>query len=193
MSCFGFKGGIGTSSRRIDNTFGGYTIGVLVLSNFGNRNQLVIDGVPVGRLLKEDPERTPERGSIMIVVATDAPMLDRQLRRVARRASFGLARTGSIGGHGSGDIVIAFSNHPSVRIPHYGDGWELPVRLVAESGPDADSSAIDAIFTATIEATEEAILNSMFTAHTVIGRDGHRRDALPVDHVMDAIDRYRRQ
>jgi D-aminopeptidase len=191
MSCFGFKGGIGTSSRQIPSALGGWFIGVLVLSNFGQRRQLVIDGVPVGRLLDDESTAVPERGSIMIVVATNAPLSDRQLRRVARRAGFGLARTGSVAGHGSGDVVIAFSNHPSVRVPHYGSGWSQSTEFLAESGPDASSAAIDALFTATIEATEEAILNSLFTAETVTGRDGHRRDAIPVERVLHIMQRYR--
>jgi len=193
MSCFGFKGGIGSASRMLPAEIGGWTVGVLVLSNFGLRHQLVIDGVPVGRLLEEMTVDAPERGSIMIVVATDAPMLDRQLRRLARRAGFGLARTGSMAGHGSGDIVIAFSNNESVRVPHYGTGWTSHVEIIAESGPEASSAAIDGLFAATIESTEEAILNSLFTAQTVVGRDGHRRDALPVDLVLQLMESYRGQ
>ncbi len=191
MSCFGFKGGIGSASRQTASEFGGYTIGVLVLSNFGMRRQLVFDGVPVGRLLENDINPVPERGSIMMVVATDAPLIDRQLRRVARRAGFGLARTGSIAGNGSGDVVIAFSNHPSVRVPHYGDGWTRPIEVVAESGPDASGASIDALFAATIEATEEAIINSLFMAETVVGRDGNTREELPVERVLDLMRRYR--
>jgi D-aminopeptidase len=183
--------GAGTSSRQIPSALGGWFIGVLVLSNFGQRRQLVIDGIPVGRLLDDEGKAVPERGSIMIVVATNAPLSDRQLRRVARRAGFGLARTGSVAGHGSGDVVIAFSNHPSVRVPHYGSGWSQSTEFLAESGPDASSAAIDALFTATIEATEEAILNSLFTAETVTGRDGHRRDAIPVERVLHIMQRYR--
>jgi D-aminopeptidase len=187
MSCFGFKGGIGTSSRVISDQFGGWTVGVLVLSNFGQPEQLVVDGVPVGRYLAGKPASTSERGSIMFVVATDAPLMDRQLKRIAKRTAFGLARTGSIAGHGSGDIAIAFSTHPSVRVPHDARGWSNGIEMLAESGPGSSSNAIDALFAATIEATEESILNSLFMAETVVGRDGNRRAALPIDQVLALI------
>jgi D-aminopeptidase len=189
MAAFGFKGGIGTSSRVLPDDLGGWTVGVLVLANFGTRQQLVIDGVPVGRLLdaQEQQISSPERGSIMIVLATDAPLLDRGLRRLARRAGFGLARTGSIGGHGSGDIVIAFSTAERVRIPHDPPRFTLPIELLAENASHGAARVIDALFTATIEATEEAILNALFRATTVTGRDGHRRDALPLDRIRPAL------
>lgn len=192
MSCFGYKGGIGSASRVVPEPLGGWTVGVLVLSNFGHRHQLTIDGVPVGRILEREVVQESERGSIMIVVGTNAPLIDRQLRRLARRAGFGLARTGSIGGNGSGDIVIAFSNHPAVRVAHFADGWTRQTEFVAESGPDASSSAIDVLFAATIEATEEAILDSLFCADTVVGRDGHVREALPVDRVLEILHAHRR-
>jgi D-aminopeptidase len=187
MSAFGFKGGIGTASRRVPDAVGGWTVGVLVLANFGSRRQLVIDGVPVGRLLERDAAPEPERGSIMLVVATDAPLLDRGLRRLAKRTAFGLARTGSIGGHGSGDIAIAFSSHPGVRVPHYADRTLTSITLLSESGPQADGAPIDALFQATVEATEEAILNALFRAVTVSGRDGNRREALPIDRVRSLL------
>jgi D-aminopeptidase len=187
MSAFAFKGGIGTASRLVPEELGGWTVGVLVLANFGSKRQLVIDGVPVGRLLDDRARCAPERGSIMMVVATDAPLLDRGLRRLARRTAFGLARTGSMGGHGSGDIAIAFSSNPEVRIPHYADAPASPIWLLHENGPQADGAPIDALFQATIEATEEAILNALFRAETVVGRDGHVREALPIDRVMDIL------
>lgn len=183
MSLFGFKGGIGTSSRVIAAEYGGWTVGVLVLGNFGVRRQLVIDGVPVGRLLEAEENPPQERGSIMLVVGTDAPLLDRGLRRLCRRAGFGLARTGSEIGHGSGDVAIAFSNNPAVRTPQDGDGWTQRLEVVAEQGPAGSSAAIDALFQATVEATEEAILNALFRAETVVGRDGNTREALPLDRV----------
>jgi D-aminopeptidase len=187
MSAFGFKGGIGTASRIVPEVVGGWTVGVLVLANFGSKRQLVIDGVPLGRMLADAASPEPERGSIMIVVATDAPLLDRGLRRLARRTAFGLARTGSLGGHGSGDIAIAFSSNPDVRVPHFAGSPVSPVALLHENGPLADGAPIDALFQATIEATEEAILNALFLAETVVGRDGHVREALPIDRVMDIL------
>jgi D-aminopeptidase len=189
MAAFGFKGGIGTSSRVLPDDLGGWTVGVLVLANFGTRQQLVIDGVPVGRLLDVQKQQLspPERGSIMIVLATDAPLLDRGLRRLARRVGFGLARTGSIGGHGSGDIVIAFSTAERVRIPHDPPTFTLPIELLAENASHGGARVIDALFTATIEATEEAILNALFRATTVTGRDGHRRESLPLDRVRPIL------
>lgn len=192
MMAFGWKGGIGTASRVIPARLGGWTVGVLVLANFGKRDQLVIDGVPVGRLLEAQADETPERGSIMFVVATDAPLLDRGLKRLARRTGFGLARTGSMGGHGSGDVAIAFSTAPSVRLPHLATGPTIPVEIVAENGAAGLPSIIDALFAATIEATEEAILNAMFKAATVVGRDGHVGEALPLDRVRSLLESAQR-
>jgi D-aminopeptidase len=189
MSAFGFKGGIGTASRRVSEESVGWTVGVLVLANFGSKRQLVIDGVPVGRMLDLENIKEPERGSIMMVVATDAPLLDRGLRRIARRTAFGLARTGSMGGHGSGDIAIAFSTSASVRIPHVAPAITTNVALLSENGVRGDGSPIDELFQATIEATEEAILNALFRATTIIGRDGHVRYALPVEPVLDILAR----
>jgi D-aminopeptidase len=187
MTAFGFKGGIGTASRVIPASLGGWTVGVLVLANFGRRSQLVVDGVPVGRALTQESTQTPERGSIMIVVATDAPLLDRGLRRVARRAGIGLARTGSMGGHGSGDVVIAFSTSPTVRIPHAAGELTLKVEFVAEGGPAGAGSAIDALFAATVEATEEAIVNALLRATTVAGRDGNVSHALPLESLRQML------
>jgi D-aminopeptidase len=184
MSAFGFKGGIGTSSRVIAADLGGWAVGVLVLANFGRRGDLRIDGVPVGRLLDERRDVEPERGSIMMIVGTDAPCTDRILGRIARRAVLGMARTGSMGGHGSGDVVVAFSASPLVRMPLEADGWILRQETVAEHGIGGASDAIDALFAATVEATEEAILNALFKATTVVGRDGHVREAIPVDNVV---------
>jgi D-aminopeptidase len=184
MSAFGLKGGIGTASRVTPERLGGWTVGVLVLANYGRQDQLRIDGVPVGAELTQDAESTPERGSIMIVVATSAPLLDRALRRVARRAGIGLARTGSIAGNGSGDYVIAFSASEKVRIPHEPAGLIHRLEVVVEDGP-----AIDAIFQATVEATEEAILNALFRATTMTGRDGNTREALPLERVREIMAR----
>ena len=192
MSLFGFKGGIGTSSRWLPESVGGWTIGVLVLANFGRPQSLIIDGVPVGRLLHEGESHEAEKGSIVIVLATDAPMLDRQLRRLARRAVLGLARTGSMGGNGSGDVVLAFSTAESVRSPLSTDGWVTPLQQIAESGPGGSSDAIDALFQAAVEATEEAILNALFRATTVVGRDGNRREALPLERVLPILELHHR-
>ncbi len=183
MSAFGYKGGIGTSSRVIPSELGGWTVGALVLANFGAKRSLLIDGIPAGRILG-DEEPATDKGSIMMIVATDAPLIDRQLGRLARRAILGLARTGSNGGHGSGDVVLAFSTAKSVRRPYASRGWTLPLEIVAEEGPGGSSAAIDALFQGAAEATEEAILNGLFRATSVVGRDGHQREAIPIDDVM---------
>jgi D-aminopeptidase len=186
MIAFGFKGGIGTASRVIPAEAGGWTVGVLVLANFGLPHQLMIEGVHVGRALAAE-QSEPERGSIMLVVATDAPLLDRALGRIARRATVGLARTGSMIGHGSGDVVIAFSTAESVRIPHEAPAITIPVEIVAEGAVAGGARVIDSLFEATAEATEEAILNALFRATTVVGRDGNRADALPLDRVRELL------
>ena len=181
MTAFGYKGGIGASSRVTPSHLGGWTVGVLVLANYGRRDQLRIDGVPVGQMLAA-AEDVPERGSIMMIVATDAPLLDRGLRRLARRAGIGLARTGSIAGNGSGDYVIAFSAAPAVRVPYEPPTPTLPVELLIDTG-----APIDALFQATVEATEEAIVNALFRATTVTGRDGNTREALPIERVTELL------
>ncbi len=181
MTAFGYKGGIGTSSRVIPADLGGWTVGVLVLANYGRRDQLRIDGVPIGQQLAAT-EEPPERGSIMMIVATDAPLLDRGLRRLARRAGIGLARTGSIAGNGSGDYVIAFSASPAVRIPYEPQTPTLPMEIMIDTG-----EPIDALFQATVEATEEAIVNALFRAETIVGRDGNTRHGLPLDRVVPLL------
>lgn len=179
MSLFGFKGGIGTASRRLPADLGGYTVGALVLGNFGRRDQLVIGGVPVGRALLDWRPAPPvvESGSVMVILATDAPMLDRALRRLARRATHGLARTGSISGNGSGDYIIAFSN--AIRLPHDTEALTLNMQHIVEQG-----RLIDALFQATVEATEEAVVNTLFKATTMTGRDGNTRYALPLEETL---------
>jgi D-aminopeptidase len=189
---FGWKGGIGTSSRHLPESLGGYTVGVLVQSNFGGILQVA--GAPVGVELGQyafanqvgadadyDPEAdVQEWGSIMMVVATDAPLSSRNLERVARRAVMGLARTGSYASNGSGDYVIAFSTAEGVRrtatdeIPSYRD---LP------------NDRVSALFEATVEATEEAIYNSLFKAATVTS-NGRTVDALPIDETVEVLRRY---
>lgn len=183
MSSFGFKAGIGTSSRVIAGDLGGWTVGVLVLANFGQRGQLIVDGMPVGRVLREDEIDPPENGSIIVVVATDAPLLDRGLGRLARRTALGLARTGSCGGHGSGEIAIAFSTAESVRVPHEPDGSTLALDVLADDDRGSRAGAIDGLFQGVVEATEEAVLNGLFRADTVVGRDGNRSPGLPLDRV----------
>ena len=184
MILFGFKGGIGTASRRLPAELGGYTVGALVLGNFGRRAQLTVAGVPLGRLLRgwPPPGGREERGSVIVVLATDAPLLDRALGRLARRGALGLARTGSIAGHGSGDFVLAFSS--AIRIPHEPTEPVIPLRHLAESG-----RSIDTLFQAAIEATEEAVVNALFRAETMTGRDGHTAYALPLDEALEHLRR----
>lgn len=187
MSLFGFKGGIGTASRKVPAEAGGFTVGALILGNCGTREQLRIDGVPVGRQLVDwspDPE-VEDTGSIIILIGTDAPMFDRTLNRLARRAAMGLARTGSIAAHGSGDYILAFSN--ANRIPHDDDRTTFTAEHVVETG-----EVINWLFQATIEATEEAILNALFAAETMTGRDGHVRYGLPIEKVAKIVRRYDR-
>ncbi len=176
MSAFGYKGGIGTSSRIVS----GYTIGVLVLVNCGRKEELTIAGSPVGSLLSKRTATMDNYGSIMIIVATDAPLSARQLGRLAKRATHGLARTGANSSHGSGDIVIAFST--AEPIPHYSASSTLRLTRLHESGPD-----ISRLFCGVAEATEEAIVNGLFTAQTVIGRDGNRRVGLPISETLALI------
>jgi len=182
---FGWKGGIGTSSRIASSGDSTWTVGVLVQSNFGGDLQIL--GVPVGRGLgrngvKPQPDPQGPRGSIMIVVATNAPLSDRNLRRLASRAMLGLGRTGSSASNGSGDYVIAFSTHPAVRR----GGPDQARRVTTELANDAMS----ALFQATVEATEEAIYNSLFAATTVSSRGG-TVEALPVTTVMGIMRAHR--
>lgn len=181
MSCLGFKGGIGTASRL---TPFGHTVGVLLLSNFGDRPRLTVDGVAVGRLLAPLPTREPPpAGSCIVVVVTDAPLDSAACVRLARRAGLGLARTGSIGSHGSGEIFLALAT--GLRAPRADERREPPASLPARtalSGP-----ALDPFFAAVVEATEEAVLNSMLTAPTVIGRDGNTSHGLPAGRVAELL------
>ncbi len=174
--CFGYKGGIGTSSRVLPMDQGGYKVGVLVQSNFGG--DFMISGVPVGRILRENTDGSAD-GSCMMVIATDAPVSERNLERMAKRAIMGLARTGGIASNGSGDYVIAFSTANENRIVMNSGRLYFPKYL--------DNSQMTPLFLATIEATEEAILNSLFAASDMTGRDGHTIRALPVDKVMKIL------
>ena len=185
-TCFGWKGGIGTASRVVPADAGGFTVGALAQSNFGRPRDLTILGVPVGRHLLPPgaaPQPTQEKGSVMIVLATDAPLGDRQLRRLCVRAAAGLARTGSHM-HGSGDFVIAFST--AYRIDH------APASLTTTRTVLADErGAMAGLFPAVVECVEEAILNSLCRAETVVGRDGNTRHALPVDEVVALVPKSR--
>jgi D-aminopeptidase len=185
--CFGFKGGIGTSSRVLPESAGGYTVGVLVQTNFGG--VLQIDGVPVGEELKQfymrDQVKDSGDGSCMIIVATDAPLDARNLERLAARAIMGLAKTGGIASNGSGDYVIAFSTDPSLRIPFVSQKKTQTSELLR-------NDEISPLFLATIEATEEAIINSLFMAETMQGKDGRSIDALPLDKVLRIMSKYNR-
>ena len=201
MRCFELKGGIGTASRVVEptdrraswatadrrsgaNDSNGprYTVGVLALTNFGRIERLTIDGVRVGQTLVAEgwpdtgTRRDREHGSCIVVVATDAPLLGSALERLARRAGLGLARTGSIAGHGSGDIFLAFST--GIRIPRGSTSSHWTVQLV-------DDEYLDPLFGAVVDATEAAVIDSLFRADTVAGRDGHIVPGLPVERVME--------
>lgn len=188
MICNGFKGGIGTSSRKLEAKDGGYTVGVLVQCNYGSRQNLRIAGIPVGReIASEDPyayqpSEISERGSIIVVVATDAPVLSHQLKRLTRRVSLGLGRNGSISGDGSGDIFIAFST----ANPH-ADGGKAVVDLKF-----LPNDALDPVFAATVQATEEAIINAMVAAKTMTGIENHKVIGLPHDRLREVLKKYNR-
>lgn len=185
--CFGFKGGIGTSSRVLPEKAGGYTVGVLVQSNFGG--VLQINGVPVGeelgKFFMSDVLPDKADGSCMIVVATDAPLDARNLERLAKRAFMGLAKTGGIASNGSGDYVIAFSTHKGQRIRHQ------PGNAV-HTAEELHNDYLSPLFMAAIEATEEAIINALWAAETMTGKDGHSIQALPKDEVIKILKKYNR-
>jgi D-aminopeptidase len=189
MVCYGFKGGDGTASRVLSKEDGGYTIGVLVQCNCGRRPQLTIAGVPVGKAIPQNVpysmfhdgksgEREGDLGSIIIVIATDAPLLPDQLKRLARRATMGLARTGSTSGNGSGDIFIAFSS----ANPHAWEDSPQPRTVQTVS-----NERISPLFQATVEATEEAIVNALVAGHTMSGIDGHTVIGLPHDELQKVL------
>ena len=198
MVCFGFKCGIGTSSRQLAERDGGYKIGVLVQANFGSREQLTVNGVPVGleipdRIPAADSEPPPKadaakvfekEGSIIIVLATDAPLSSRQLERVAQRAALGMARTGGTSGNSSGDIFIAFST--ANVIPLRGSDKELSIRLLT-------TERVEPIFRAAVEATEEAILNALTMGKTMEGVNGHVAYQLPYDRLATIMAKYGRR
>jgi len=182
MICNEFKGGIGTASRVLDAKFGGYTVGVLVQCNYGWRNQLRIAGIPVGREISEHTFRSDDVGSIIVVVATDAPLIPTQLKRVARRVSLGLGRDGSYSGDGSGDIFIAFSTANAGAASSKGvrDLKMLP------------NDQLNPIFLATVQATEEAVVNAMIAAETMKGINDFEVVSLPHDRLREVLKKYGR-
>jgi D-aminopeptidase len=188
MICYEFKGGSGTASRKIeikekkDALARSFTVGVLVQANCGRRSQLTIAGVPIGKEIPGEVYKE-EAGSIIIVVATDAPLLPHQLKRLARRTSLGLARTGSVSGNGSGDLFLAFSTaNPNVANPDQ----------LMHSVQTIPNDLMDPIFTGVVQATEEAIVNALVDNHSMTGRDDHRVDALPHDRLRELLKKYNR-
>jgi len=181
-TCFDYKGGIGTASRRLPENRGGFTVGILVQTNFGG--VLTIRGVPFDRRAaagETGPEANPAGdGSCMIVVATDAPLDARNLERLAKRALLGIARTGGYFSNGSGDYAVAFSTANSVRVPNRAASPTRTVTLLRDD-------AISPLFQAAAEAAEEAIWNSLFKAVRTEGKDGHVAEALPLDRVKEAL------
>src|ERR1700737_1226509 len=188
MICNGFKGGIGTSSRRLADTDGGYTVGVLVQCNYGTRQNLRIAGIAVGGEIEAPepytlmPSDIAERGSIIVVVATDTPLLPHHLKRLARRVPLGLGRNGSISRNGSGDLFIAFS---TANRDAAGTAGVRDLKMVP-------NESLDAVFAATVAATEEAIVNAMVAARDMKGADGHRVIGLPHDRLREILKKYNR-
>ncbi|WP_299759115.1 P1 family peptidase [uncultured Pontibacter sp.] len=183
--CFGFKGGIGTSSRKLPVNSGGYTVGVLVQTNFGG--VLQVNGAPVGQELEQyfmnQQLKDSADGTCMIIVATDAPVDARNLERMAKRAMMGLAKTGGIASNGSGDYVIAFSINPKLRIPYSSEDK-------TQTAPILRNDEMSPLFLAVIEATEEAIINSLFKAETITGKEGRKVEALPLNKVLKLLKKH---
>jgi L-aminopeptidase/D-esterase-like protein len=188
MLCYEFKGGTGTSSRKLPETLGGWTVGALVQSNFGRRYQLTIAGVPIGQYLTENAPlsggKNPfkqDEGSLIIILATDAPLLPHQLKRLAKRACLGMARTGALGGNGSGDIFLAFST--------------TSTGIAAETTANVNyllNDYIDPLLFASAYASEEAIINSMIAGESMVGYRGMSIDALPHDKLVEILKQYSR-
>ena len=183
MRCYGFKAGIGTSSRVLSEERGGWTVGVLVNSNGGRRHQLRIDGVPVGREITGSPPKPTREGSFIIVIATDAPLTHRQLKQLAIRATHGLARTGTPSTDGSGEFVIAFST--ANIFPSSTETGTFPIKMLV-------NGRLSALFQAAIEATEEAIVNSMTMATTTTGRNGRTMYAIPLKELQKVMQAHGR-
>ena len=199
--CHEFKGGIGTASRVIPEGQGGHTVGVLVQANYGKREWLRVDGVPVGAAIgtvevpspydavrRTGASAPPGSGSIIVVIATDAPLLPHQCERLAQRAGLGIARAGGTGGHTSGDLFIAFAT--GNRLPFETD--EQRPRTLTYDVRAVGDGVIDALFDGVIEATEEAIVNALVAATTMVGRDGVTAHALPHDRLLEVMARYGR-
>jgi D-aminopeptidase len=191
MQCFQFKGGIGSASRQLHPDQGGFMVGVLVQTNLGERSLLTIDGVPVGRHITDRmpkgqlPDYWGEGGnggSCIVVVATDAPLSNHQVSKLAKRAALGLARIGSIGANCSGELMLAFTN--TNRVSASGK--------LSNSIEVMNDRRIDALYQAVIEATEESVVNALFKAHTVIGRDGNTLHALPIDKTLELLHKHGR-
>jgi len=183
MICFEFKGGTGTSSRRLSEKLGGYTVGVLVQCNFGTRHLLRIAGTPVGYEITGKPIWDDDTGSIIVVVATDAPLLPNQMKRMAKRVTLGLGRLGSISGDASGDIFIAYST------ANPGAGLQQKKLVDVQMLPN---DQMDALFEATVQATEEAVVNALVAAKTMTGPEGHTVEALPHDRLREVLKKYNR-
>jgi D-aminopeptidase len=183
MICFEFKGGTGTASRALPEKLGGYTVGALVQCNFGTRHLLRIAGAPVGYEISGKRVWEEDTGSIIVVVATDAPLLPSQMKRIAKRVTLGLGRLGSISGDGSGDIFIAFST------ANAGAGLEQKKPVAVQMLPN---DRMDALFEATVQATEEAVVNALVAARTMTGADGHAVEALPHDRLREVLKKYNR-
>ncbi|MBM3180164.1 MAG: P1 family peptidase [Chloroflexi bacterium] len=191
MICYEFKGGTGTSSRKLPEKLGGWTVGVLVQSNFGQRYQLTVAGAPVGQHFKNDAPYTggenpfkQDDGSLIVIIGTDAPLLPHQLKRLAKRATIGMARTGSLGGNGSGDIFLAFST-ASPNAAHADDKGLANIQTLS-------NNHIDPLLSASALATEEAIINSMVAAEDMTGFNGLDIKALPHKEVKDLLRKYHR-
>lgn len=180
MICFEFKCGIGTASRLLAKDAGGYTVGALVQANFGLRPQLRIAGAPVGREIREQRAYEEEKGSIIVVLATDAPLLPHQLKRVARRATLALGRLGAISGDGSGDIFLAFSTG---NLGDFKNADDSRVSMLS-------NTRIDALFEATVQAVEESIVNALVAAETMSGFDNHRVIAIPHDRLRKTLKKH---
>ena len=192
--CHEFKGGIGTASRVVDEVTGGWTVGVLVQANYGKRSWLRVDGVRVGEAIPFDelpspyddpaasPSPPPGSGSIIVVVATDAPLLPHQCQRLAQRAGLGIARAGGTGGHTSGDLFIAFAT--GNRLPSFAGDDDHPSGLETRDVRMVGDIVIDRLFDAVIEATEESIINALVAAKTVVGRDGITAHAIPHERLV---------
>ena len=199
MVCYGFKGGIGTSSRRVPSSIGGYTVGVLVQANFGRRPELTIAGVPIGREITDLMPEThrgdgpaadvnvEHEGSVIVVMATDAPLSSRQLERLVSRAALGLARTGSTSGNTSGDIFIAFSTANTV--PQSSTSQTMSATFIS---PES-TATLNPLFQAAVEATDESVINALTKADTMTGINGNRVYAIPYDRLSAAMSKYGRK